>query len=58
MKSERPHLVPLTPLARAQLPFRPVSNVILSNCIARHTDTPERRLTSESSPGDESRLFG
>lgn len=39
MKSERLHLVPLTELALAQLPFRPVSDVSLSKCIARHTTT-------------------
>jgi len=38
MKAEREHKVPLTDLALAQLPFRPVSDVTLSNCIARHTD--------------------
>jgi len=40
MKGEREHKVPLTPLALAQLPFRPVSDVTLSNCIARHINTP------------------
>jgi len=39
MKAEREHKVPLTDLALAQLPFRPISDVTLSNCIARHTDT-------------------
>ncbi len=39
MKAEREHKVPLTNLASAQLPFRPVSDVTLSNCIARHTNT-------------------
>ena len=39
MKAEREHKVPLTSLALAQLPFRPVSDVTLSNCIARHTNT-------------------
>ncbi|MCC8954097.1 integrase arm-type DNA-binding domain-containing protein [Bradyrhizobium sp. Pear77] len=39
MKAEREHKVPLTDLALAQLPFRPVSDVTLSNCIARHTDS-------------------
>lgn len=39
MKAERAHLVPLTSLALAQLPFRPVSDVTLSNCIKRHTNT-------------------
>lgn len=40
MKAERPHTVPLTPLALEQLPFRTVSDVTLANCIARHTETP------------------
>jgi integrase len=40
MKGDREHKVPLTDLALAQLPFHPVSDVTLSNCIARHTDTP------------------
>jgi integrase len=39
MKAEREHKVPLTDLALAQLPFRPVSDVTLSNCIRRHTNT-------------------
>jgi integrase len=39
MKAEREHKVPLTNLALAQLPFRPVSDVTLSNCIVRHTST-------------------
>lgn len=39
MKGEREHKVPLTGLALAQLPFRPVSDVTLSNCIVRHTST-------------------
>lgn len=39
MKGEREHKVPLTKLALAQLPFRSVSDVTLSNCIARHTST-------------------
>jgi integrase len=39
MKGEREHRVPLTPLALAQLPFRPVSDVTLSTCITRHTKT-------------------
>jgi integrase len=57
MKGERPHLVPLTPLALAQLPFRTVSDVTLSNCIARHTDTPATthgmRSTFRDYAGDE-----
>ena len=40
MKGEREHKVPLTNLALAQLPFRPVSDVTLSNCIGRHTSSP------------------
>jgi integrase len=40
MKGEREHKVPLTNLALAQLPFRSVSDVTLSNCIVRHTNTP------------------
>lgn len=40
MKGDREHKVPLTNLALVQLPFRPVSDVTLSNCIARHTSTP------------------
>ena len=39
MKGERPHYVPLTALAVSQLPFRPVSDVTLAKCIARHTNT-------------------
>lgn len=39
MKGERPHYVPLTPLALAQLPFTPVSDVALAKCIARHSKT-------------------
>lgn len=39
MKGDREHKVPLTSSALAQLPFRPVSDVTLSNCIARHTGT-------------------
>jgi len=40
MKGDRPHFVPLTAAALAQLPFRPVCNVSLSNCIKRHTNAP------------------
>lgn len=40
MKAEREHKVPLTDLALTQIPFRPVSDVTLSNCIARHTNSP------------------
>jgi integrase len=40
MKTGRPHVVPLVPLALAQLPFRPVSDVALGNVIKRHTETP------------------
>ncbi|MCK1553148.1 integrase arm-type DNA-binding domain-containing protein [Bradyrhizobium sp. 177] len=39
MKAEREHQVPLTAAALAQIPFRRVSDVTLSNCIARHTAT-------------------
>ncbi|MEY9184900.1 tyrosine-type recombinase/integrase [Bradyrhizobium sp. USDA 313] len=39
MKAEREHRVPLTAAALAQLPFRAVSDVTLSSCIARHTST-------------------
>ncbi|SHM07284.1 protein of unknown function [Bradyrhizobium lablabi] len=57
MKGDRPHFVPLTPLALAQLPFRPVSDVTLANCIARHTDTPATthgmRSTFRDYAGDE-----
>jgi integrase len=40
MKADKEHKVPLTDLALAQLPFQPVSDVTLSNCIARHTNSP------------------
>lgn len=40
MKAERDHVVPLSPLAIAQLPFRPVSDVTIAKCIKRHTKTP------------------
>jgi integrase len=40
MKADKEHKVPLTATALAQLPFRPVSDVTLSNCIARHTNSP------------------
>jgi integrase len=40
MKADKEHKVPLTAAALAQLPFRPVSDVTLSNCIARHTNSP------------------
>jgi integrase len=40
MKADREHKVPLTSMALAQLPFQPVSDVTLSNCIARHTNSP------------------
>ncbi|QWG11033.1 integrase arm-type DNA-binding domain-containing protein [Bradyrhizobium sediminis] len=57
MKAERPHFVPLTAAALAQLPFRPVSDVSLSKCIARHTDTPATthgmRSTFRDWAGDE-----
>jgi len=57
MKAERPHFVLLTTAALAQLPFRPVSDVSLSNCIARHTNTPATthgmRSTFRDWAGDE-----
>jgi integrase len=57
MKSERPHVVPLTAQALAQLPLRAVSDVTLTNCIARHTDTPATthgmRSTFRDWAGDE-----
>jgi integrase len=40
MKGGKEHVVPLTPLALEQLPFRPVSDVALSTAIKRHTDSP------------------
>ena len=40
MKADKEHKVPLTGAAMAQLPIRPVSDVTLSNCIARHTNSP------------------
>jgi integrase len=57
MKAERVHFVPLTPLALAQLPFRPVSDVTLAKCIARHTEAPATthgmRSTFRDWAGDE-----
>lgn len=57
MKAARPHVVPLTPLAIEQLPFRPVSDVSLSKCIKRHTNTPATahgmRSTFRDWAGDE-----
>jgi len=40
MKAGKPHVVPLTKEALAQVPFRPVSDVALATCIRRHTDSP------------------
>ncbi|MCO5131194.1 MAG: integrase arm-type DNA-binding domain-containing protein [Xanthobacteraceae bacterium] len=40
MKGGKEHCVPLTKLALAQLPFRPVSDVALTKCIRRNTDLP------------------
>jgi integrase len=40
MKGDKEHVVPLAPLALAQLPFRPVSDVTLAKCIKRHTALP------------------
>jgi integrase len=37
MKGGQAHTVPLTALALAQLPYRPVSDVTLAKCIKRHT---------------------
>lgn len=57
MKAEREHQVPLTKLAIEQLPFRPVSDVTLSNCIRRHTNeaatTHGMRSTFRDWAGDE-----
>jgi integrase len=57
MKAERKHDVPLTSIALAQLPFRPVSDVTLANCIARHTNSPATthgmRSTFRDWAGDE-----
>lgn len=57
MKGERPHFVPLTPLALEQFPFRPVSDVTLANCIKRHTKSPATthgmRSTFRDWAGDE-----
>ncbi|WP_448031974.1 tyrosine-type recombinase/integrase [Bradyrhizobium liaoningense] len=56
-KSERIHYVPLTKEARALLPFRPVSDVSLAKCIARHSSTPATthgmRSTFRDWAGDE-----
>jgi integrase len=40
MKGGKEHIVPLTPLALAQLPFRPVSDPALAKVIKRHTSLP------------------
>lgn len=60
MKGERKHEIPLTTAALAQLPFRPVSDVSLSKCIARHTDTPATthgfRSTFRDWAGDETEV--
>ncbi len=57
MKAGRPHVVPLTALAIAQLSFRPISDVSLSKCIKRHTDAPATahgmRSTFRDWAGDE-----
>ncbi len=57
MKADRDHFVPLTPLALAQLPYRPVSDVALSKCIRRHTALPATthgfRSTFRDWAGDE-----
>jgi integrase len=39
MKTGKEHVVPLTPLALEQWPFRPVSDPALATCIRRHTST-------------------
>jgi integrase len=56
-KGEREHYVPLTALAMSQLPFRPVSDVSLTKCIRRHTDSPASthgmRSTFRDYAGDE-----
>lgn len=56
-KSEREHYVPLTPLALAQLPMAPVSDVSLTKCIRRHSDSPASthgmRSTFRDWAGDE-----
>jgi integrase len=39
MKAGKEHVVPLTPLALEQWPFRPVSDPALATCIRRHTNT-------------------
>jgi integrase len=57
IKGEREHYVPLTALALAQLPFRPVSDVSLTKCIRRHTKSPASthgmRSTFRDWAGDE-----
>ena len=40
MKADKKHEVPLTAAAMACLPFEPVSDVTLSKCIHRHTESP------------------
>ena len=40
MKAGKEHVVPLTPLALEQLPYRPVSDVALSKVIRRHNAAP------------------
>jgi integrase len=56
-KGEREHYVPLTALALAQLPFRTVSDVSLTKCIRRHTESPASthgmRSTFRDWAGDE-----
>lgn len=57
MKADRAHFVPLTSLALAQLPLRPVSDVTLAKCIRRHTNSPATthgmRSTFRDWAGDE-----
>lgn len=56
-KAEREHYVPLAPLALAQIPFKPVSDVSLTKCITRHTHikatTHGMRSTFRDWAGDE-----
>jgi integrase len=58
MKGGKKHEVPLVPLALAQLPFRPVSDVSLAKCIRRHTalaaTTHGMRSSMRDWAGDES----
>jgi len=57
MKGDRPHVVPLTDLALAQLPLRGVSDVSVAKAIRRHTALPATthgfRSTFRDWAGDE-----